>query len=70
MKDIRENLRAVIKDKGYIQAVIANKAGMTPVKLSQIINKERKLEANEMFAVCKAIEMTPMELAEYKTKSC
>lgn len=66
MKDIRENLRAVIKDKGYIQAVIANKAGMTPVKLSQIINKERKLEANEMFAVCKAIEMTPMELAEYK----
>lgn len=64
-KDIRKKLRKVIKEKGYIQAVVANKANMTPVKLSQIINLERRLEANELFALCEAIEMTPMELAEY-----
>jgi len=66
--DIRENLRMVVKDKGFIQSAIAKKAGMTPCKLSQIINLERKLEANEMFALCAAIEMTPMELAEYKPR--
>ena len=66
--DIRVNLRNVIKDKGYIQAAIANKANMNPSKLSQVINLERKLEANEMFALCEAIEMTPVELAKYKPR--
>jgi len=64
--DIRVNLRRVIKDKGYIQAVIAKKANLSATKFSQILNLERKLEANELFDVCVAIDMTPMELKEYK----
>ncbi len=67
MSDIRMNLRNIIKDKGYKQAFIAKKAGMTPCKLSQVINLERKLEANEMFALCKAMEITPVELSEYQS---
>lgn len=63
--DIRDNLRAVIKDKGYIQAVIAKKANLSPAQFSMILNKERKLEANELFDVCKAIEMTPDNLRNY-----
>ena len=58
----------MIRDRGYIQAVIANKANMSPCKLSQVINLERRLEANEMFALCEAMNVTPMELAEYKLK--
>ena len=50
--DVRVNLKYLIKDRGYIQAVLAKKANMTPCKLSQVINLERKLEANEMFALC------------------
>ena len=65
-RDIRMNLRAVIRDKGYIQEVIAKKAGITPMKLSMVLNQKRKLDANEMIAICDAIEMTPTELAEYK----
>lgn len=64
--DIRVNLRNVIRDKGFRQAAIANKANMAPCKLSQVVNLERKLDANEMFALCEALEMTPVELAEYK----
>lgn len=67
MTDIRVNLRNVIKDKGYRQAFIAKKAGMSPCKLSQVVNLERKLEANEMFALCNAMEITPVELSEYKS---
>ena len=64
--DVRKNLKAVIKDRGYIQAVIAKKAGMSPCKLSQVINLDRKLEANEMLALCEALNMSLTELVEYK----
>ena len=64
--DIRVNLKSVIRDRGFRQAAIAEKAKMSPCKLSQIVNLERKLEANEMFALCEAIGITPVELAEYK----
>lgn len=66
-KDIRDNLKAVINDKGFIQAVIAHKANISPVKLSQILNKGRKLEANELFDICSAIEMSPTDLSNYKS---
>lgn len=66
--DIRVNLKSVIRDKCYIQAAIAKKANMTPCKLSQVLNLERRLEANELFALCDAVNMTPMELAEYKPR--
>lgn len=66
-KDIRDNLKAVINEKGYIQAVIARKANISPVKLSQILNKGRKLEANELFDICAAIEMSPIDLRNYKS---
>lgn len=65
LEDIRVNLRNVIKDKGIKQASIALKVGMTPNKLSQILNLERKLDANEMFAICEAIGITTGELYEY-----
>lgn len=66
--DVRVNLRCLIKDKGYIQATLAKRANMTPCKLSQVVNLERKLEANEMFALCNAMGITPVELAEYEPK--
>lgn len=66
--DVRVNLKYLIKDKGYIQAVLAKKAGMAPCKLSQVVNLERKLEANEMFALCEAMGVTPVELAEYEPR--
>lgn len=63
--DIRDNLRMAIKEKGYIQAVIAKKANMTASKLSQVLNKGRRLEANELFDLCEAIDITPSDLRNY-----
>lgn len=68
MVDIRINLKEVIKDRGFRQAVIAKKAGMSPSKLSQVVNLDRKLEANEMFALCEAMKITPIELSEYSPR--
>lgn len=69
MADIRINLKEVIRDRGFRQAVIAKKAGMSPFKLSQVVNLDRKLEANEMFALCEAMKMTPIELFEYNPRT-
>lgn len=69
MCDIRENLKAIITDSGYKQAVIAQKAQLTPAKLSGILNKSRKLEAGEMFLLCDALGITPEELLNYQTAS-
>ncbi len=65
MADVRVNLRKIIRDRGFRQTAIAEKAGMSPCKLSQVVNLERKLEANEMFALCNAMQITPVELFEY-----
>ena len=55
LTDVRINLREIIRDRGFRQASIAWKAGMSPGKLSQVVNLEIKLEANEMFALCNAM---------------
>lgn len=65
--DIRSNLKAVIEDKCYSKAAIARKANISPCKLSLVLNRERRLDANELFHLCEAIEMTPTELKDYKS---
>ncbi len=67
--DIRDNLRMAIKEKGYIQAAIAKKANMPASKLSQVLNKGRKLEANELFDICEAMDITPSDLRNYHIAS-
>ena len=49
-----------------MQSAIARKSKLSPYKLSMVLNKQRKLDANELFDVCDAIDMTPTELREYK----
>lgn len=66
MADTRENVRAFILDKGYKHTIIAKKAKLTPAKLSGIINKSRRLEVDEFFSLCEAMEVTPDELRNYK----
>ena len=63
--DIRDNLREFIKDKGYSQTKLAAKSNLSGVQLSQILLKKRKLDANELFDLCHAIEITPSELRNY-----
>lgn len=59
MRDARDGITEEIKSRGFKQSTIAVKAGLTEQQLSDIVNKRRKLEANEMFALCKAMGITP-----------
>ena len=64
MRDVRDVLAETIKERFIKQTLLANKAGLTKQQLSDIIRKIRKLDANEMFALCVAMQMTPNDLFE------
>ena len=69
MRDVRDVLAETIKERFIKQALLANKAGLTKQQLSDIIRKIRKLDANEMFALCRAMGITPNVLFEKAQKS-
>lgn len=57
--DVRDILAREIEEGCFKQAALACKAGLTEQKLSDIVNKRRKLDANEMFELCKAMRISP-----------
>lgn len=59
MRDARDGIAAEIKQRGYKQAAIAKMAGLTEQQLSDIVNKRRKLDANEMFRLCRVMNIEP-----------
>ena len=59
MKDVRDGLAIELKRRGFKQAAIANMARLTEQQLSDIINKRRKMDANEMFSLCLAMKIEP-----------
>ena len=63
--DIRDNLAAIMKEKAYVQAEIARRAGLTPMKFGAVLAKKRKLDANELLRVCDVISMSPDTVANY-----
>lgn len=62
MTDVRLVLKEIIHERGFCQASIARKAKMTPTKLCDILNLRRKLEANDMFALCDAMGISYSDL--------
>lgn len=66
--DIRENLKLFITEKGYMKSIIARKSNLTPSQFSNILNKSRKLDANELFDICNTLDITPDELKNFRLK--
>lgn len=57
--DIRDVLREIIAERGYKQATIAQRAGLTPAKFSNVLNKTRQLEVHEFIRICNAMHLQP-----------
>lgn len=67
MTDIRVLLRKAIDTSGLKRVVVAERSNLTPAQLCDILNLRRKLEANEMFDICDAIQITPEQLRDEKS---
>lgn len=59
MRDARDVVADIIKTRGFKQGAIATMAGLTEQQLSDIVNKRRKMDANEMFSLCRAMNIMP-----------
>lgn len=57
--DARDGVRWLIQQSGMKQRAVAEKAGLTEQQMCDILNRRRKLDANELFAICKAVGVTP-----------
>ena len=58
--DIGLRIGEYIKERGYNQAEVARKNGMTPVSFNRIINGYRKIDCVTYFKICKFLEL-PLE---------
>lgn len=61
MFDVREHIIKVIKDSGMKQGVIAERMGLRPQQLSDIVHKRRKMEAGEFLSFCMVTGITPLQ---------
>ena len=68
MFDVREHIVKVIRDSGMKQGVIAERMGLKPQQLSDIVHKRRKMEANEFLAFCMVTGITPLQFYTRATK--
>lgn len=65
MLDVRDCLKPAIDSVGMKYFYVAEKAGITGQKLSDIMAKRRRLEANELINICNVIKITPNDLLGY-----
>lgn len=56
-------IKEYMRSNGIKQSYVAEKIGMSPQVLGQILNGNRKIEAKEFFDICEAIGVDAAEFA-------
>lgn len=54
-----------IREKGFIQAQLAEIAGMTPGTLSQKLNNQAHFKQKEMLMICDVLDISMYEIGDY-----
>lgn len=62
MSVVVANVKRIIAEKGYKQMAVAQRAGMSPRMLSDMLNERRVIRADNIPALAKALEVEPNEL--------
>lgn len=62
LRNTTKNLDILIKEKGYKQCAIAQKAGFSARELNDLINGRKTFKADYVPEICKALDVTPNEL--------
>lgn len=57
--EIQEKVARYVHDNGIMQKHIAEKTGISKVKISQMFNGNRKMMADEFVLICAAINKEP-----------
>lgn len=63
---VYEKVRAYITDHGLKQVSVAKKAGISNVTFNAILNGKRTLYADDLRAICMALNVSPETFIEVK----
>ena len=63
---IYEKVRRYIDEHGIRQAFVAQKCGISVTTFNAIMNGRRKMYAEDLRAICYALEVSPEEFIEYR----
>lgn len=61
-KTVIENLRAAIEESGMKQKAVAEKANMTPRKLSDVLCFRQRLDVTDIPVFCRILAIEPARL--------
>jgi len=61
---IAERIKSYVQEKGYKQVVIADKVGMTKVAMSETLNGNRNMTAEEYVRICDFLEVPYSQFAD------
>lgn len=64
---VYEKVRAYIDEQGLKQKTIAEKAGIPNVTFNAIMNGKRTLYADDLKAICIALQVSPEKFIEVKS---
>ena len=64
---VYEKVRMYIVDNGYKQVVVAKKAGIPNATFNAIMNGKRTLYADDLRAICIALNISPEMFIEVKS---
>lgn len=66
--NVYEKVRAYLDDNGLKQVTVAQKAGISKVTFNAIMNGKRTLYADDLRAICLALNVSPELFIDVKTK--
>lgn len=66
---VYEKVRAYIEQNGYKQVAIAHKAGIPKTTFNAIMNGKRTMYADDLRAICIALNVSPEMFIEFVTNS-
>ncbi len=67
--EVYKKVRAYIENNGYKQVAIAEKAGISKVTFNAMLNGKRTMYADDLKAVCLALNVSPEVFIEIP-KNC
>lgn len=59
MKNIAKVIRARIEEKDLKVKAVAEAAGMTPGKLSALLNERQRILATDFISLCRVLDLSP-----------
>lgn len=66
---VHEKVKQYLEERGIRQSFIAEKCSMSATTFNAMMNGKRKMYAEDLRAICYALEVSPERFVESKTKS-